>query len=257
MQPLSGLTIWVTRARTQATELAELLRAEGATVVELPTIEIVPPEDTSPIDAAVKTLEHFDWILFTSVNAVHFFLRHVQSEIDVLRRKKIGAVGAATAAALEHEGLEVALRPNVFDGQALADALVATGPVRGRKFLLPRAEHANEALPQSLRDLGAEVKTIVVYRTVAPASLTDKLRETLQVAPPDVLTFTSASTVDNFVKSIPPEWSREALDAVAVAAVGPTTAQAAAELGLRPSIVPQRSSMRDLVDAILVFARER
>ncbi|MGI8784931.1 MAG: uroporphyrinogen-III synthase [Acidobacteriota bacterium] len=252
-RPLGGKRIWVTRAARQSEEFALQLRRLGAEVVEIPTIEIITA-DPAPIDRSVSQLEQYDWILFTSVNGVRFFADRLVAAPGAPR---LGAVGPATARALEQLGLVVSVLPARFDSEGLAEALQADGQgVRGCRILLPRGEQATSLLPKSLRQLGATVDTVVVYRTVLAEKSRRRIAELATGRPPDIVTFTSTSSVRNFVELVTPELLQSVIAHATVAAIGPVTASTARGLGLHIGICPAQATIESLVDAIAVYRGE-
>lgn len=253
---LADKTVWVTRARLQAAELSSLLRAHGARVVELPAIEIAPPADWTRLDAALDNLAGYDWLLFTSVNGVTFFFERLslRHSLEPLRGVRIGAIGPATAEAIRRRGLRVEVLPERFQAEGLVEALSkSAGQIRGKRFLVPRAEQARSVLPEALRRGGARVDVIAVYRAVVPESTRSEIGRAFSSAPPDIVTFTSSSTVRNFVQLATPELLRQILDRARVAVIGAITAETAEQLGLRVAICAQRFTIPDLVEAIVRF----
>jgi uroporphyrinogen III methyltransferase/synthase len=256
-RPLFGRRILVTRPREQAAELADMLEALGAEAIEAPMIRIAPPEDFGPLDEACAHLDRFDWIVFSSANAVDAFMgRLMRSPLDVraLGGVKLCAVGPATAARLALHSLKVDLVPSEYRADALAHAISSNGNVRGLRIFLPRADIGREVLADELRKQGADVTEAVAYRTV----VVDPEREgepdiyrMLLERRIDVVTFTSASAVRNFVKIVGAEPAADLLNATAVASIGPVTAEAAAQWNIRTTIMPAQYTIPALVDAIV------
>src|SRR5918912_689526 len=240
-EPLAGRTVVITRARAQAQEFAALLEGYGARVVACPTIEIVEPESYAPLDQAIENLYGYDWLIFTSVNGVDFFLRrlaaldHDVGELDELR---VCAIGAATAERLHAAHVHVDLVPEQFKAEGVFAALEAY--LGGRQHfdrlnvLIPRAAVARDFLPLALADAGARVDTVAAYRTVSPRK-TDRAKvEALIVGGAvDCVTFTSSSTVTNFAQLFDTNDLRVLLAGVRVACIGDVTARTAAEYGLK------------------------
>jgi len=256
-RPLFGRRIAVTRPREQAGELVELLEDFGADTIEAPLIRIVPPDDEAPLDEACRRAGGFDWIVFTSANGVaRFFERLLAGPGDLrdLKGVRLCAIGPATAARIAQLGLKVDLTPAEYRAEAVVEALAATGDLTGRRILLPRADIARELLAEELRRLGADVTEVKAYRTlpVEPdAEGQPDLYRMLLDRRIDVVTFTSASTVRSFVRQIGAEQVADLLQTTLVAAIGPVTADAAAEYGIRTDIMPARYTVPDLVDAIV------
>ena len=199
---LEGKRILVTRARHQAGRLVEALEAEGAEVLRLPTIEIVPPESYAHLDALLEVITGFHWLIFTSANAVAAVadrVKFLRIPLDRLQHLQIAAVGPATAKAVDEIGLKTACMPEEY----VAEAVVAMlrPQVAGRRVLLARAAVARDVIPDQLRQCGADIHVAEVYRTVVPPDSMAQVRELF--APgnplPDAVTFTSSSTVTNFL----------------------------------------------------------
>jgi len=237
-RPLFGRRIVVTRARSQASGLLERLRAQGAETVEVPTIEIADPADGGErLRRAVGRLGSYDWVVFTSANAVE----RVLAEIPDARRfgaARIAAVGRATAAALERARLVADLVP----GRFVAEGLLEVFPPGPGRVLLPRAADARDVLPDGLVSRGYDVDIVDAYRTVA-AHPEPALLEAAAGA--DAITFTSSSTVTNFLAVA----GRQRVPAV-VACIGPITARTAEDAGLHVDVVAEESSVESLVDAL-------
>jgi uroporphyrinogen III methyltransferase/synthase len=258
-RPLFGKRILVTRPREQAAELADRLEALGAQAIEAPMIRIVPPEDYGPLDEACAHLDRFNWIVFSSANAVDAFMeRLMASPLDVraLGGVKLCAVGPATSERLAMHRLKVDLMPSDYRAEALARAISANGSVKGLRIFLPRADIGREVLAEELRKQGAEVTEAVAYRTV----VTDPEREgepdiyrMLLERRIDVVTFTSASAVRNFVKIMGAEPAADLLNATAVASIGPVTAEAASQWKIRTTIMPAQYTIPALADAIVQY----
>jgi uroporphyrinogen-III synthase len=248
-QPLKGRRILVTRRPAQASRLAEGLAARGATVIEVPAIETVPPGDTRPIDAALLDLPTFDWLIFTSANAVRFTRERCDAlglAPDVLARgPSVAVVGPATAAVLtEHfPGARVERMPEGdFRAEGLLAAL-ADVDVAQRSILMPAAERARDVLPRALTERGASVRVVVAYRTVAPpglaATVAGRLREGI-----DVALFASPSAVENFAAA-----AGDLARRLPVVVMGPVTEQAARDAGMDVKGVALPSTVEGLVEA--------
>jgi uroporphyrinogen III methyltransferase/synthase len=210
----------------------------GARVIECPTIQIVPPKTWKPVDDAIRRLNTYQWLLFTSANAVEQFLDRMDRMGDRRPAIPIAVVGSATAAKLDEWKLTPSLVPKEFR----AEGLLAAFPENlvGTRILFPRAEVAREHLPEELRRRGATVDIVVVYRTVKAFS--GSLGDVLASERVDCVVFTSPSTIPDDLHSLP--------SGTALAVIGPVTAEAAQLLGLKPDIVPVESTVSGLVDAI-------
>ncbi len=256
--PLLGKRVLVTRTRAQASELVNQLEQKGAICIQFPTIEVVPPEDGSELDEALKGLPGYDWIIFSSTNAVEFFFKRLFQmgrDIRFMGRNAIAAVGSATSQALERLGIKPNLVPEDFRQEGLLDAFKRIG-VRGRRILIPRAKKARELLPNGLRALGANVEVVVTYETRLP-ELTEELKESIGKEPIDVVTFTSSSTVKNLFKLLPQQTVNKILEKAKVACIGPVTAKTAQEHGLKVDIQPDESTIASLVKAIERYFADR
>lgn len=247
---LTGKTILVTRARPQSGVFSGALRELGARVVEIPTIEIVPA--VSPeLDKAIDSLDRYDWLFFTSVNgATIFFERlHELSPKGETRLPRICAIGPATSEEICRFGYLVDLQPTLFQAEGIIDELSALygGELSGLKILIPRARVARQILPESLMELGAEVDVIPVYDTKLPPDSAALLRKVLSEIHLDLITFTSSSTVQNFVSLA---GGAPSLSRYKCAAIGPITARTAEENDLQVVLQPSSSTIPDFVKAI-------
>ena len=215
-KPLIGKRIVVTRARAQAESLARRIEELGGEVIEFPTIEIQPPESFTAFDAAAEKIASYDWLIFTSVNSVEPFLSRLRGKgktVASLTALKIGAIGPETAKRLEESGLRASLVPARYQAEGILDA-VAAETMRGRRVLIPRAAEAREVLPNTLRQWGAFVDVVIAYRTALPATQVAPLAERLGRNEIHIITFTSSSTVRNFVRL----FGDKNLDAIVAAA---------------------------------------
>jgi uroporphyrinogen III methyltransferase/synthase len=252
-RPLEGITIAVTRAKEQAGELSEKLRALGARVIEFPTIEIVPAEDYRPLDAALERLASYDWILFTSANGVRFFRERAEARGVKLDRfaGRICAIGPATRQAVEALGWRVDKVPDQYVAESLVAAFQGED-LAGRRILLPRAAVARDVLPAELGRLGAVVDVVEAYRTAVPKDIAARTREVFfGPRPPDWITFTSSSTVNNFVQFA----GAAALEGVRIASIGPVTSAAIRRFGLAVAVEANPYTTDGLVEAIRLASR--
>lgn len=244
-QALAGKRIVVTRARAQAAAFSRKLANLGAIAIEIPMIRIVPMPDTRPLDEALQNLNRYDWLILTSVNGVEITWQRataVLGEMPDLGDLKVATVGPATARALLERGIQPAFTPEEFVGEAVAAGM---GSLSGQRILLPRAEIASPVLPDMLRAQGAEVDAIAAYRTL-PAEVDANAKNQLDQGV-DVLTFSSASAVGNWVAALGKESRpRNCL----VACIGPVTARAAQELDLAPDIIPSEYTLDGMLRAL-------
>jgi uroporphyrinogen III methyltransferase/synthase len=254
-RPLSGKRIVVTRTRKQASELSNRLRALGADVMELPTIRIEPPTDVREFAELVQDAHGYDWIVFTSPNGVDAFFEMFFKLYDDAREiggVKIAAIGPATAQRVKDYHLHVDLQPEEFVAEALGREFGKLGGVENLRILIARAERARDVLPRSLSDLGAIVDEGFAYRTVPETRDATGARRRLLEAGADLITFTSSSTVENFLALGVP-WPHE----MQVASIGPITSQTARDHGLKIDIEARRHDVEGLVEAIRrFFAKE-
>jgi uroporphyrinogen III methyltransferase / synthase len=259
-RPLFGKRIVVTRTRDQASDLVAKLEEHGAECLEYATIQIEPAQDYQIFDAAMTTIAQYQWILFTSLNAVTYFFQrlfHLGLDSRHLAGAKIAAVGRATAEKLLQYGIKADLIPEQFTGEGLARALVQT-QVGGNRILLPRAMRAAELLPETLTDAGATVTVAPVYRNVPPPGLGDELRQQLLNGTIDMVTFTSSSTVTNFLAMLKADSKDELkrlFNKVQIAAIGPVTTATVAEHGLNVAVQPEKYTIADMVHSIVALYR--
>jgi uroporphyrinogen III methyltransferase/synthase len=250
-RPLFGKRIVVTRARSQAASLSERLTAAGAQVIEMPATRIEPMA-AAALEGVITQLSQYGWIVFTSQNAVRIFwdaLREQSLDARALTGVKIAAVGPATAGALLDRGLVVDVAPDRFVAEALLEALRDRRDVRGVRVLYAAAEGAREVLQQGLEELGAVVDRVELYRSVRDGEGAEKLRALLLDGQADLVTFTSASSVNAFVDTVGEEESRR----VPAATIGPITASATRERGIDVVVEAGESTIGGLVDAIRAY----
>lgn len=240
-RPLFGKRILVTRAREQASELSRLLREAGDEPIEVPVIRI---EQVPPAENLILRLQSADWIVFTSANGLPCLLNQLNTlgtDIRVLGKAKLAAIGPATAASLQERNLRVDFIPSKFVAESVAEEF--PDPI-GRRILIARAEEAREVLPEMLRKRGAEVDEIAVYRTVMENG------ELPDLSTIDAITFTSSSTVRNFRVRYPDE-----ITGPVIACIGPITAQTAREAGLQVHVEPKQYTIPALVEALNEYFR--
>ncbi|MBI4461605.1 MAG: uroporphyrinogen-III C-methyltransferase [Acidobacteria bacterium] len=260
-KPLFGRRILITRTREQASQLRAALEELGAEVIELPTIALAPPRSWQPLDAAIRRLGQYDWVVFTSANGVETFfarLRRARRDARALGGAKIAAIGPATAAVLRQHGLEADVVPEEFRAEGLVKALKDES-WRTKRVLVARAAEAREVLPRELRRRGAQVDVVAAYRTVLPRESRRQAQSLFANRPPDMIAFTSSSTARNFSALLPPRRARRALRGVAIAAIGPVTARTVRELGWRINVTSNPYTIPALMQAIVRYfaSRER
>ena len=255
-RPLFGKRIVVTRAREQASDFVVRLNELGAACIEFPTIEVIPPKSWDALDKAIMSLERYQWVLFTSVNGVRFFFERLNAlEMDVREMKdlKVGVIGPKTAQALKRKGINPDLVPDEYRAEAIVKGMKET--VKGARILLPRASKARDVLPIELVNQGAIVDEVPAYQTIKPEQDTGRVREMLQQEKIDMVTFTSSSTVNNFMEMFQADRDQlqRWMENLTVACIGPITAQTAEEKGLSVSIIPREYTIESLTSAIVQY----
>lgn len=250
-RPLFGKRVLVTRSRDQASSLSDLLREHGAEPVEFPVIRIEAPMDVGP-GLQIPDLSNYDWLLFTSANGVRATLDHLLNsgrDIRALAGPKIGAIGPKTAEEITKLGLRVDFVPTEFVAEAVVDQF--PDDPAGKRIVILRAAEAREVLPEKLRERGATVDIVPVYRTVLENSNAPSVREMLSNGEVDIITFTSSSTVTNFIELIGADAAKQLPPSIKIACIGPITAKTAEDNGLKPGIVAEEYTVEGLVRAIL------
>jgi uroporphyrinogen-III synthase len=261
---LAGVRVLVGRARHQASALSAGLRDLGAEVLEIPFIEIRKPRSYKALDAALRQLSEYDWLILTSVNGVDALwdrLRKLHLGEKPMRHLKIAAIGPATRQAIEQHGVKV----NVVPKEYVAESVVASlrRKVKGKRVLLARAKVARDVIPRELRRLGARIDVVEAYETVIPQSSRQRLRAAL-ASPnrqPDWITFTSSSTVRNFVALLGESrghtspGSKRQLKGVRLASIGPVTSSTLREFGLAVDVEAAEYTIPGLIKAISMSER--
>src|SRR5438552_9982819 len=253
-RPLSGKRIVVTRTRKQASVLSNKLRSFGAQVIELPTIRIEPPTDLREFAELVQDAHIYDWIVFTSANGVEAFFEIFFKLYDDVREiggVRIAAIGPATAQRVKEFHLHVDLQPEEFVAEAVVREFKKQGSVENERILLVRAEKARDVLPKELSATGAIVDEAVAYRTVPETRDTGGAQRQLAQGGADLITFTSSSTVENFLALGLP-WPK----GMRIASIGPITSKTVRDQGLEVDVEARRHDIDGLVQAIRkLFAR--
>jgi uroporphyrinogen III methyltransferase / synthase len=257
-RPLFGQRIVVTRARSQASELSRLVEDLGGEPYEFPVIRTVAPDDFAPLDDALQRGTEWDWILFTSVNGVEMFwerMRHNRVDVRSFATAKIAAVGAKTASALAERNLQVEVTAPEYVAESLLEAL---GDLvhAGEKILLPRANIARKFLPDALRERGCAVVEVDAYKTEPVTENAAELAARLADGEIHAITFTSASTVNNFVAAMAGHDLHTLLQGVTTAMIGPVTAQAAEERDLPVSVIADTYTIQGLTEALISHSRK-
>ena len=255
-RPLFGRRVLITRPRDQAGELVDRVTALGADAVVAPMTRIVPPDDLTPLRRAVASVDTFDWVVFTSANAVTSFmtvLLNGNRDIRALKGPLLCAVGSATAEKLQEYGIVVDLVPDEFRAEAIVSALAGRVSLAGIHVLLPRSDIGRDVVLEELREAGALVTDVVAYRTIAEDPQRDggpDVYRMLLDGDIDVVTFTSPSAVRTFANIYGVEPAVDLLKNTVVAVIGPVTAEAAHEIGFQVSVQPDTYTIPALVDAI-------
>jgi len=253
-RPLFGKKIVVTRSRQQSSEFVEKLEALGAEAVEMPTIRIADPRDFGPLDEAIDRIEIFDWIVFTSVNAVGRFADRLLErgrDIRDLKGIKLCAIGSATAEKVRSFHIRVDLIPPKYVAESVVEALQKENAVKGKKFLLPRADIARSLLPDEIEKLGGEAVEVDVYQTVIEDTADEDVIQRLLEGDIDMVTFTSSSTVRNFAQIVGKERLEKIKSKTQFASIGPITTQTAEEFGISIFAEASQHDIPGLVEALL------
>jgi uroporphyrinogen-III synthase len=247
MLPLTNRRVLITRARNQASALAMQLESLGATTILIPTIEFAPPSSWDALDAALASIRDFDWLTFTSANAVHAFADRARLLRLLTQPRRIAAIGPATAKAVTEAGMTVDLIPPQAVAESLGEAL--RPHAADSSMLLVRAAQARDILPDTLTAAGATVTIAEAYRTVIPQDSVEKLRKLFATRPPDAITFTSASTAQNLIAlfeaaslTMPP--------GIVLASIGPITSQAMRDSGLEPTLEAMEANILALAQTL-------
>jgi uroporphyrinogen-III synthase len=249
--PLAGVRVLVGRACHQAGALSGELRKLGATVIEIPFIEIRKPRTFEPLDLALMNLDNYDWLILTSVNGVEAMwerLKKLRLENINFKHLRIAAIGPATKKAIEQRGVKVDVVPKEYIAESVVRSLRRR--VKNRRVLLVRAKVARDVIPRELRRAGAKVEVVEAYETVIPQTSRMRLRSVLANPRrrPHVITFTSSSTVRNFVDLMGSR--KKKLDGIQLASIGPITSSTLQELKLRVCIQAKQFTIPGLVEAI-------
>jgi len=256
-QPLAGRTVVVTRASAQAGAFVSELESYGAGVIVCPTIEITDPESYERLDEAIEHLYGYDWLIFSSINAVDFFLRRLAArsrEVSELDEVKVCAIGEATAERLRQAHIHIDIVPVKFKAEGVFAALTrfvgGRERLHGLNLLLPRAATARDYLPKALAEAGARVDVVPAYRTVLPENLDRGRLKAMLAGNADCIAFTSSSTVKNLALLFDTHDLGETLKGLAVACIGDITALTATEYGLQVNIQPSQATIPALARAI-------
>jgi len=252
-KPLFGKGIVITRPEREKDDLAALLTREGARVICFPTIKITPPPDWSGLDAAVTQLNTYHWIIFTSANGVHYFFERLAAlgkDIRELKNIKICCIGPATAFQIQVRGIGVDLIPEYYISEGILKSF-ARLDLTGQKILIPRAVHARDVLPEGLAKMGAAVDVVAAYETVNSGRKKEQLLELIRNDGIDVITFTSTSTVTNFLEIMGGDFICPAK--IRIACIGPITEAAARRAGFNVDIRQDEYTVEGLVQSLVQY----
>ncbi|HKV32978.1 MAG TPA: uroporphyrinogen-III synthase [Pyrinomonadaceae bacterium] len=260
---LAGRTIVVTRAASQAGEFVAELESYGAKVINCPTIEIAEPESYERLDEAIDHLYGYDWLIFTSANAIEFFLRRLNArgvKVEELDEIKVCAIGQASADKLRDAHVHVDVIPSQSKAEgvfaALSEYVGGAEQLHGLNILLPRAAVGRDYLPKALEDAGARVDVVTAYRTVVPENLDRGRLSAMLAGSADCIAFTSSSTVKNLALLFDTHDLSNVLSGVTIACIGDVTAATAADYGLKADIQPSTSTVAELAGAIAEYYRK-
>jgi uroporphyrinogen III methyltransferase/synthase len=249
---LAGKRIVITRSAAQSEALARELSARGAVPVVLPLVTFADPQDFAPLDAAIAEMQRFDWIIFTSAQAVRAVVKRSEelkrSLIHSGSKLRIASVGPVSAEAARQAGLPVEYVAETHTGAALAEELGS--PLQGAKVFLPRSDRANPDLPPALKRHGARVTEVIAYRTLRPTDVDQKNLKQLAEGAADAVLFFSPSAVQHFAELLGREQLRALQDKLAITAVGPVTANALREAGVGRSVVAGNTTAAAVVEAL-------
>ena len=255
-QPLSGVRILVGRAPHQAAKLSDSLAVLGAEVLEIPFIEIRPPRSYKPLDSALERISDYDWVILTSVNGVEALSRRLKAlriGPKQISHLLVAAIGPATRAAVEDLGLTVSVVPEQYVAESVVKSLA--GRVEGKRALLVRAKVARDVIPRELKKMGASLDVVEAYRTVVPAASRSRLRSIMKGGKrrPEVVTFTSSSTVRNFVRLMGghAHSAHSVFDGIQFASIGPITSATLRDFGLPVDIEASEYTIAGLTRAIV------
>jgi uroporphyrinogen-III synthase len=250
--PLAGKRIVVTRAQAQAEGLSSLLRQFGADVIDAPVIQIHPPDSYEALDTALNTIMDYDWLILTSVNGVEGMFSRLEPlglSVDSLQHLKIAAIGPATEERIQDHGLVVDIVPQRYVAEEVVRSLRKL--TKGEKVLLVRAKIARDVIPEELRQAGAQVDVVEAYQTVVPEDAKKRLQSIFSDGPVDAITFTSSSTVKNFLSLTTATDVPGKLAKVKFASIGPVTSDTLREFGLPVHVEADEYTMEGLAQAIV------
>ncbi|MFH2093854.1 MAG: uroporphyrinogen-III C-methyltransferase [Pseudomonadota bacterium] len=252
-RPLFGKKIIVTRARAQSSSMVSTLDKLGAQCIEIPTIRIDAPKDLSPLKKAIDNIKDYDWLVLTSVNGVKYFfdtLFDMGKDVRVLGHLKFACIGPVTKERLQEYGIISDILPDTYRAESVVDAFSSV-EIKGKRILLPRAKKARTILPEELTKMGAIVEEVIAYETSLCEDGKQELITLLENKEVDAVTFTSSSTVSNFMSLLESKDAKTLLKDVVTASIGPITSDTARSLGIEPDIEAQDYTIQGLTDALL------
>ena len=251
--PLAGRRILVTRTHKQAEGLSSLLRQLGAEVIEAPVIEVRPPDSFEALDAALNNILEYDWLILTSVNGVEALFSRLEPlglSVDSLQHLKIAAIGPVTEERIQDHGLVGDVVPERYVAEEVVRSLRKL--VKGEKVLIARAKVARDLIPQQLHDAGADVEVVEAYQTVVPEDAKDRMQVAFGNGQlPDAITFTSSSTVKNFLSIVVGTEIPAKLKDIKFASIGPVTSDTLREYGLPVHVEADEYTMEGLAQALV------
>jgi uroporphyrinogen III methyltransferase/synthase len=254
-RPLLGKRVVVTRARAQASDLVQKLTDLGAQCLETPTIIVVPPQDRTPLERAIENLAGYDWLVFTSVNGVSAFFDCLFSrglDSRALGHVRTACIGPATADRLRSYGLGTDILPRTYQAESVVEAFDHID-LKGKSVLLPRAQEARSVLPEELQRMGAKVDEVAAYQTLPVSHNAPQIQKQLQQQAVDMVTFTSSSTVHNFLSLIPSDQRTQLLTGVRIACIGPITADTVKSYGLKVDLTAETFTIEGLCKAMVDY----
>ena len=253
-RPLAGTRILVGRARHQAGSLSASLRSLGASVIEIPFIEIRKPQSYRPLDDALRNIQNYDWLILTSANGVEAMWERLR-KLRIARRNlthlQIAAIGPATKKAIVKHGLKVKMVPEEYVAESVVKGL--RDKVNGKRVVLIRAKVARDVIPEELRAAGALVDVVEAYETVVPEKSRARLRALMRNSTrrPHIVTFTSSSSAKNFAELLG-KVKAGSFKNVQLASIGPVTSATLAELQMPATIEAREFTMGGLIRAIVL-----
>ncbi|MCK5696472.1 MAG: uroporphyrinogen-III C-methyltransferase [Desulfobacula sp.] len=254
-RPLFGKRIVITRARAQASSLVSMLSRLGAHCIEIPTIQIVLPKDINPLKEFIKNIKSYDWLIFTSVNGVKFFfntLFDMGKDVRALGHLKFACIGPVTKKRLKDFGIISDILPETYKAESVIDAF-STVEIKDKKVLLPRAKKARTILPEALTKMGAHLDEVIAYETLLNIEEKKELISLLENNEIDAITFTSSSTVSNFMSQLELKDTKKLLKNVVTASIGPITSDTARSFDIEPDIEAREYTIQGLVDSLLTY----